>query len=134
MVAWFRLAWVLGRLAAYILKLPRGTDTLFPGPGVVSLSGFDVSPHLDVGCFEPDGGPYRPRESQSVPKKEMPIGFYHEQTRAIKAVVSLPIGCESMAYQGIGPSDQRSGILYWTMQEEAWLPLSEVPTLILSTL
>lgn len=25
-----------------------------------------------------------------------------------------------MAYQGIGPQDQSSGALYWTMQEEFW--------------
>lgn len=82
----------LDHSVAYILKWPRGSDTLFPG----SRGIFPPFP-----CPSGEGLvglPPCPRVSQSVPtQKETPIGFYHEQTRVIKAVALLPIGCESMA-------------------------------------
>jgi len=96
---------ILEHSAAYILNLPRGSDTLFPGLGRDTHLLFSVVPPLGE-RMAPRGGPF-PMVScvcKVCPSKETPIGFYHEQTRVIKAVALLPTGCESMALQGIGPA------------------------------
>jgi len=83
--------------------MPRGADTLFPGRAsawgsILSSEGNSLAaPRLRV--------------SISVPNTGDAHWLYHEQTRVIQTIALLPIGCESMGYQGIGPVDQRSGVL-----------------------
>jgi len=86
--------------------MPRGADTLFPGSWF--QGGLPSCGQLSLVCLK------------SVPNSGDAHWLYHEQTRVIQTIALLPIGCESMAYQGIGPVDQRSGTLYWPLQEEFW--------------